>query len=242
MENKKQHTPKKTLVGTKNPHCAKSVKSTWNNSDNAAMYKKMPLKYFKQETIQGGLDNGCDVKAVTKYIKNAKSILEVGAGYGRVLNHVVKNTFRGELFAVEREPKLCAILKKRFPQIPIISADIRKFKIKHKFDLILWLWASLCDFSQVEQLPILKNLVSHLNTNGFLILDLIPTNCKIINAINHDKQNKTMRTPYGNNYGYFPSLEEIDLYTQKLNVLKKEIITYITKTNKKRHLYVLQKI
>jgi len=229
MKNKQRHKPKPT-------------KFPWNNSNSIVMYKKMPLDYFKQEAIQGGLDNGCDVKAVIKYIKNAKSILEIGAGYGRAINSIIKSGFRGKLFAIEREPKLCQFLEKQFPQIPIICADIRQFKTKRKFDLILWMWASLCDFSQTEQLPVLKNLVSHLNTSGFLIFDLIPTKCKIINAIDCNKRNKTMQTPYGNNYGYFPSADEVDLYVQKLNLKKKEIVTYLTKTNKKRNLYILQKL
>lgn len=242
MRNNELRTLKKAIVETKNTCGAKFEKSIWNNSDNAVMYKKMPLKYFKQEAIQGGLNNGCDIKAIIKYIKNAGFILEVGAGYGRVLNYIIKNGFASKLFALERELKLCRFLKKQFPQIPIIHTDIRRFKAKRKFDLILWMWASLCDFSQIEQLPILKNLVSHLNVNGFLIFDLIPTNCKIINAIDHDQYNKTMPTPYGKNYGYFPSTNEVELYIQKLEIIKIKTVTYTTKTNKKRNLYVLQKI
>lgn len=242
MENKKYHKPKLAITETKSTCSPKFAQSTWSNSNSIVMYKKMPLDYFKNEATQGGLNNGCDVKAITKYIKNAKSILEVGAGYGRVLSHIIKKGFSGELFALEREIKLCRLLKKQFPQIPIIHTDIRQFKIKYKFDLILWMWASLCDFSRTEQQPVLNNLVSHLSTNGFFIFDLIPTNCKIINAIDYDKCNKTMRTPYGNNYGYFPALEEVERYMQKLNMLKKEIVTYTTKTNKKRNLHVFQKI
>jgi len=241
MKNKRRHTPKLAKAIIKSTSGTKFTKLFWNNSDNALLYKKIPLNYFRREAIQGGLDNGCDIKAIKKYIKNAKSILEVGAGYGRVLNHIIKNGFKGKLFALEREPKLCRFLEKQFPQVQIICADIRRFITKQKFDLILLMWANLCDFSQTEQLPTLKNISSHLNTMGFLIFDLTPVNCKIINATNDDQYNKTMQTPYGENYGYFPSLNEIDQYIQKLNLFKKEIITYTTKTNKKRNLYILQK-
>jgi SAM-dependent methyltransferase len=201
----------------------------------------MPIDCFKQKAVQGGLDNGCDVKAIKKYIKNAKSILEVGAGYGRVLNHIIKNGFKGKLFALEREQKLCRFLEKQFLQAHIIRADIRQFIIKQKFDLILWMWASLTEFSQAEQLLALKNLTLHLKIGGFLILDLISINCKTIDAINYDGHNKIITTAYGNDFIYLPSHDEIKLYAQKLNLLKKEIIIYKTKTNKKRNLYVLQK-
>lgn len=242
MENKKQRTPKKTIVEIKNTCSVKLAKPIWSNSDNAAMYKKMPIDHLKKGATQGGLNNGCDIKAIVKYIKNAKSILEVGAGYGRTLNHITKNGFIGKLFALEREIKLCRFLKKQFPQIPIIHADIRQFKIKHRFDLILWMWASLGEFSQAEQLPTLKNLISHLNTDGFLIFDSIPISCKTISGIAYDKHNRVILTPYGNDYVYLPSSHEIKFYAQKLNLLQKEIITYKTKTKKKRNLHVLQKI
>lgn len=242
MRIKKPHQSKSAIIETKSTCNAKFVNFPWNNTNNATTYQKISLDYFRKEASQGGLDNGCDIKAITKYIKNSRSILEVGAGYGRVLNYIIESEFKGELFALEREPKLCRFLKKQFPQIPIIHADIRQFKIKHKFDLILWMWASLSEFSRAEQQPTLKKLISHLNINGFLIFDLIPINCKTISAVAYDKHNKVISTPYGDDYIYLPSHHEIKLYTQKLNLRKKEIITYKTRTNKKRNLHVLQKI
>jgi len=241
MKNKVLSKTKSLILKIKNPCYSKSTKFVWHNSDNAAMYKKMPLTHLKQMAIQGGIDQGCDIKVLTKYINKANFILEVGAGYGRVLNHIIKSGFKGKLFAVERSPKLYRFLKKQFPQIPIYCKDIQRFKTKRKFDLILLLWAGLCDFSQMEQLPLLKQLVSCLNSGGFLIIDLIPNACKIINAINHDRRNKTAKTPYGENHGYLPDKREIKRYIQKLNLLQTEIIVYTTQTGKKRKLYVLRK-
>lgn len=218
------------------------MQPSWTNSHNAIMYKNMPLSYFKKEAIEGGLDNGCDIKAIMQYIKNAQSILEVGAGYGRALNYIIKSKFKGELVALEREPKLCKVLKKRFKTAKIIGDDIRYFKLEKKFDLIIWLWASLCEFSKNEQLPALNNLVQHLNPKGFLIFDIIPITDKTINTIDFDRHNRVIATPYGNDNQYHPSPNEIERYLQKLALLKKEILVYETKTNKKRNLYVAQKI
>jgi len=220
---------------------SKSMPLNWTNSRNAAFYRKMPLSYFKGKAIEGGLDDNCDIKTIISYIARAKSILELGAGYGRVLDYIIKSGFKGELFAVEREPKLCKILKKRFKKTCIFCDDIRTVKFNKKFDLIIWLWTGLWEFSKVEQLPILTHIVSHLNNDGFLVLDLIPITCKTIRAVNIDKNNRIITTPYGNDYTYTPSHAEIKNYARRLK-LKNHTITYKTKTGKKRILYIFCKV
>lgn len=210
----------------------KMILSSWTNSHNVDIYNKMPLDYFKKEAINGGLDNGCDVKAISKYVKSSRSILEVGAGYGRVLDYIIKDGFKGELIALEREPKLCRILKKQFKRVDVICDDIIFFKIEKKFDLIIWLWAGLCEFSRSEQIFALANLIAHLDENGLLIFDLVPITCKTVRAIAFDKHNKIITTPYGNDYNYFPSYAAIKRYAQQLNCKTKTII-YVTKTNRK---------
>lgn len=239
MKNRKTYQLKAIISEIKNTYCLNPQKS-WNNTNNANTYKQMPLTSFRRGAMQGGLDTGCDIKAIAKYVNNAHSLLEVGAGYGRALNCIIKNNYKEKLFAIEREPKLCAFLKKHFPQVHIINTDIRIFTTKYKFDLILWLWAGLSEFSQTEQLPTLKNLVAHLAPKGHLIIDSISIDCKTIKAIAYDKHNRIIKTPYGNDFIYLPSDREIKLYARKLNLLKKEIIIYTTKTKKKRNLYVFQ--
>jgi len=241
MENKKLSQPR-LATRKKYPLRIKYRKFSWSNSDNILTYQKIPLNIFKKTAIAGGLDNGCDVKALKKYIQNAKSILEVGAGYGRVLDHIIKSGFKGKLYALERTTKFCRFLNKHFPTVKIIHADVRKFKTKHKFDLILLMWAGLGDFSHDEQLLILKNLKLHLGHHGFLIFDLIPIGSKVINAINYDRQNKSIFTAYGDHYGYFPLFDEIEFYTRKLNLSLRERKIYKTKTNKIRYLYILEKL
>lgn len=213
----------------------------WTNSCNASFYSKMPISYFKKKAIEGGLDNGCDVKAVIKYIKNARSILEVGAGYGRALDYIIKSGFKGELVALEREPKLCKILKKKFKQVQVICDDIRSVKFEKKFDLIIWLWTGLWEFSKYEQVPALANLVSYLNVDGFLIFDLIPITCRTINAISLDKNNKIISAPHGDDYTYTPSHTEIKQYAQRLG-RGMRTITYKTKTGKTKILYIFYRI
>lgn len=217
------------------------VISAWSNSDNADFYKKISIDSFKTEAVQGGIDDGCDVAAATKYISNAKSILEVGAGYGRVIERLFHLGVNGEIYAVERDPKLCDFLKQRYPKITVFCEDIRRLKLKNKVDLIMWMWASLCEFSKSEQPEIIKKLASFLNHNGIMVLELIPITDKTTNAINVDQHNRVKQSIHGYDYGYFPSSLEINNYINQAHLLQREIINYKTKTNKVRNLYIFQK-
>lgn len=213
----------------------------WSNSANISLYKNMPLSFYKKEAKQGGIDNGCDVKAIAAYINKANSILEVGAGYGRVLFHITKSGYKKELYAIERSNRMCKFLMRKFSYVAkIVCADIRSLEIDRKFDLILWMWASICEFSKNEQLSALAQLTKHLQTDGHIIFDIIPFEDKIINAIEVDSRNKIIKTKFGNDYGYFPSPQELEHYRQLLNLELVEIIVYETKTSKKRHLHVLK--
>ncbi len=215
----------------------------WTNKDNKNFYGKMSFKSFIAGAIQGGLDTCNDVQALTKYILTSRSILEIGAGYGRVLTHIINMGYQGDIYAIERIEKFHSYLKSQFKnKAHIFCADISNFKTNLKFDLILWMWASICEFSKKEQLPILSKLTSLLNKNGRLVLDIIPIECKTINATDFDEHNRVINTRHGKNYGYFPSAEELGTYASKLNLRSIECITYETQTQKKRNLYVLQKI
>jgi phospholipid N-methyltransferase len=217
--------------------------NAWSNSDNFKFYQNMPLEDFYQGAIEGGLDNCCDIEAIIKYINQASSILEVGAGYGRVLDYLI-NTKKtnAKLYAIERVPKLYDLLKEKFQgKIKVFCDDILRLDIlTEKMDLIIIMWASICEFSQKEQLPLLTKLISYLNKNGRLILDTIPISCKTISASKIDNNNRIIEKNYGNDYVYIPSDEALSLYAKKLQINLAEKIIYETRTQKKRCLYVFE--
>ena len=214
-------------------------KKVWTNQSNNHMYEDMPIKFFEDVAAQGGLDDCCDLKSIDHYIKPARSVLEVGAGYGRVLSYITKTYNKNHLSGIERNEKLYKFLVTKFPHVKIILADINNFKAESKFDLILWMWGGLSEFSQYEQLHTFSKLISNLDKNGYLIFDTILPDCKTIQANNLNDGNYVIQTEYGNDFIYLPSEQEISDYVKKLNVHLVEKIIYATKTKKKRHLYVL---
>lgn len=220
-----------------------SQKMGWINNDNAPLYEAMPIEFFENTAKIAGLNDGHDVSAAISYIQQAKSILEIGAGYGRVLEHIIQTGYQGELVAIERNQKLCDMLREKFSskKATIYCADVQSVNLTTTFDLILWMWTGICEFSPKEQLKTLSILTAHLNKNGYIIIDIIDIECKTIRAMKIDTHVRIAKTPFGNDYGYFPSHDELETYRKILNLSNKEIIHYKTSTNKEKILYVFQK-
>jgi phospholipid N-methyltransferase len=211
----------------------------WKNLDNFELYENMPLDVFYQIVIDSGLDDCCDIKAISTYVSQAESILEVGAGCGRILDYLISSGYAGKLVAIERISKFCDLLEDKFSnRVEIINADILDFTTDKKFDLILFMWTGICEFSKSEQIFVLNKLLSILSYNGRLIIDLMPISSKTINAVEYDQHNRTIQTIFGNDHGYFPSDEEITSYASVNGVKIVEKIEYETKIKKIRNIYV----
>ncbi|MCK4608290.1 MAG: methyltransferase domain-containing protein [Gammaproteobacteria bacterium] len=218
--------------------------NNWTNTENKIFYNKMSEQDFRNGAINGGLENNCDLQLISNYITQSESILEIGAGYGRVIEHLLNHqNFKGELFAIERNEQLYSLLTTKFndKRVTVINKDLRDFTTNRKFSLMLWMWASICEFSKQEQLPTISNLMSHLETNGYLVIDMIPSDCETIQAVKLDKDNYVIRTNFGDDFIYLPSEEIIKNYITALKAHLVEKIIYNTKTNKQRVLYIIQK-
>jgi len=116
----------------------------WSNTDNTAIYENMPIDEFYKIAVLSGLDTGKDIEVIWKYIQSAKSILEVGAGYGRVLNHLITRGFNGTLSAVERSKKLSHWLKSQYQHcVTLHEGTVMAAKSGRQYDLILWMCLDL---------------------------------------------------------------------------------------------------
>lgn len=218
-----------------------TIKS-WLNIDNAEFYEKMPLDFFMNFSIQGGLDTCNDVAAIKNYINNAASILEIGAGYGRVIDFILKQNYNGQITAIERNLKLYQHLQQVYSdKITLVNTDIQKIKLNSKYDLILWMWTGICEFSKSEQQALIKMLSAYLSPQGFLIIDIIPIEFKTQHTIDYDQHNRVVSTPFGNDYGYFPDHFEMMEYIDNANLALCEKVVYYTRTNKENHLYIINK-
>ena len=211
----------------------------WSNINNQELYNKMPIENFRSIAKQCGLADGCDINMISQFINAADSILEIGAGYGRALQQILNNGYKGKLYAIERVPLLYNHLISTFQNnIKVFNMDLLKLKLTQQFDLILWLWTGLYEFSKSEQPTAMSILKSLLNKNGHIVIDLIPPERKANNAIELSKQIHMIETEYGKNYGYFPTPAEINEYANNLDLQIAQKIPYETRTKRKRHLYI----
>lgn len=213
----------------------------WNNYSNYKLYNQMPLDYFYNTAVKSGLDTGKDITLIMPYIQKAKAILEVGAGYGRVVNHLIQKGYKGELVAVERSDKfypwLCSQYQER---VEIIQGDVKQLVLNKRFDVILWMWSGISEFSKFEQLPMIEKLISLLNQGGFFIFDTVSPEEKTLNSINVAEQEHIIKTEYGTDYCYIPTDKEINNYADNLGLKIVECIKYQPIINRNRYLYILQ--
>jgi len=215
------------------------MRKNWLNGDNEGFYKNMSLDDFYQIAVQGRLDTGVDVKCLKEYIKNTNSILEIGSGYGRVLAHILNQGYQGKLVAVERNQKFCQFLQSQFHgRADIFCTDIMNFKHDDKFDLILWMWAGIFEFSKNEQAQVISHLSNMLNRNGYLILDTVSIDFVSMNALKITPHDRIVKTSHGKDYCYFPSDDEIMRYAQQAGLIHHEDLVYHAIADRKRRLNI----
>lgn len=218
----------------------KKLKQHWTNDDNFEFYVNTPMSNVHDLTKIGGLDNGCDIAPLEKYIIKANSILEVGAWYGRVLKKILDIGYKGKLYALDRVKHLCEFIRANFKdKVTVIEADLRNFHYKSKFDLILWMWVGIYEFNKSEQLSVLANLANHLNDNGILVIESMFI--KPLNVSYYSNQEMLMETKCGNVYAYVPSVKELYEYAHGLNFEIIDVINYKTATDRERVIFVWKK-
>lgn len=212
----------------------------WSNTDNTQLYENLPLEEFYKIAFSGGLDTGKDIQMLMKYINSAGSILELGAGYGRILNHLITRGYKGKLTAIERSEKLVQWLQSQYQHCATIQhGSIMELNSKEKYDLILWMWAGLAEFSKPEQMAVFEILAPCLTLHGKIIFDMIPHDKTAPNAIEVQPQEQIIKTNYGTDHCYVPSEEEIHFYAEHAHLKIAEKIPYQTLPNRTRWLYVL---
>jgi len=214
-----------------------------DNVKNALFYDSISLDLLPDFSVRGGLESGCDLDLIANYIAHVNSILEVGAGYGRVISNLFKRGYNKNLVAIERSKKFCDLLRQNYDgKLEIINADIKSFEYSRQFDLILWLWSGICDFSQEEQGDVLLKIAGFLKKEGVLVVDSLLPSTLPANAETHNEKYAVI--PGGNNsklYVYTPSPEEIKAYSKTAGLDFMKFISYKTTTNRNRMLYLLSR-
>ncbi len=218
------------------------------NHKNNAFYQSLKASGLQKLAKTGGLDTNCDLKLLAPYFSQGKSILEVGAGYGRVIDYLLTYNFSKNITGIERCSGMHNYLKTRYKSnnnINLLQCDL--FNLSQtitykKFDVILWLWGGIYDFSPLEQQRAVEILSKLLNKNGTLILDTLTEGTTPLGAKRSGKitdgeyllksNNATIRV-------YGPSMLEIRQYAFLSGLSNVQHINFYTDTKRERALHVL---
>lgn len=210
------------------------------NASNHLFYNNLGIDPFKLLAQVGGFSTYADLELAYPFIQNAKSILELGAGYGRCIEFFVQKKFDGKIIAVEQSTFLIEYLRDRFPNAMILQEDINTLKLTQKVDAALWMWSGFIDFSREEQKNSIKLVSSHLSDKGVLVIDLPRLGYQTI-AQHKDSQHLHFESPFGNLDCYLPTLEDIESYAEESLFRTVTPKDYLTATGKERTLFILQK-
>ncbi len=213
-----------------------------NQYDNIDFYEKVPVQVLEKYASIGGFDDCCDVKLILPFLKKAASILDVGAGYGRVIDFILKEGLKAKITAVERSASLCKILQDRFSgRIDIHNEDIEAVGNIGVFDVVIFMWSNISEWLPDKKKLIIEKLSSFLDENGFLVIEIFIPDQKPLNSTHYDSRKYEAKTEYGNVHGYNLTRQEVlDLIAESgLGSIKE--LPYKTKTGRERQLFICQK-
>ena len=143
-------------------------------SINKLFYEKIGPIGLRDFGFKASIDICTDLKQLSPLINNSKRILEIGAGYGRVLDYLSKKNPNKSLIGLENCNSMIQYLNKKYSNLAkIIYGSVLDFSLNFpKPDLILWMWSGFGDLSFEEQKLSLKNIHKNSSENSTLIIDL----------------------------------------------------------------------
>lgn len=148
----------------------------WNNQSNRRVYEQPDIaEKIQVFANEAGMNEYPDIKAIEPLLQQAHMILEVGAGYGRVIEGLLQAGVTAHITAVEQSNYFYQKMISRFDstKLSIIHENILKYATRERYDLILWLWSGCMDFTPAEQIDVLQKLKALLAPNGKLLVDII---------------------------------------------------------------------
>ena len=211
------------------------------NDKNLLFYKNIGLNPFMKLSDVGGFSSYADMELIASYISPEASILELGAGYGRCLDYFIKKGHKGKLTGIEFALPLVDYLNQNFSgKAEIINADIKKLELSSKYDVALWMWSGIIDFSKEEQLHSCKRIYAILHEGGRFFIDIPRMGVQTI-ADHLDSQNLVLTTDYGEIHAFIPNDLDMESMKEKVGFSRMVKTDYSTATDKKRTVYMIEK-
>jgi SAM-dependent methyltransferase len=208
---------------------------------NQGFYEHMKLESFMEFARLTGFDKGIDIDIIYPYIANASILVELGSGYGRAIDFILKKGFQGQIIAVDRIPRLVNSLKEQFGErLRYVRQDIVSLKLPTPVEAIVWLWSGLLELTIEEQKQSIANLYHLLAPGGVLIVESPHKQIKIVGE-HASAQHIKFTTDWGELNAYLPTELEVKAYSEMAGFSKFETLHYSTYKGLDRIFYMLYK-
>ena len=209
------------------------------NRENWSFYDHMPEGMFEHYARKLGLDHAPELDIIDYTWKKAKSVLEIGAGEGRIIDELRRRSYSGHVYALERCPKLCSRLKKKYlkhKRLDILQGSLLDRELP-RAECGLWMWAGIIEFSPEEQEKAIAKLSKSVDT---LCIEV-----PVLGEIKATVQQGNigfLEAPWNQIIHYYwPSSEEIERYLAKSDFAGFSRLSYTTNMNRRRVIYRLGK-
>ena len=135
-------------------------------------FKKFYSKYYN--LVYKNKNYKFEVDYILRLLKSKKkkiqTILELGSGTGAHSEHFIRKGFK--ITCVEKSSEMISNFKFKSKKIKIINIDLRKLKLKNKFDLVLSMFHVINYMVKNKDINAFFSTASrHLNSGGILIFD-----------------------------------------------------------------------
>ncbi|MFT5617761.1 MAG: SAM-dependent methyltransferase [Arenicella sp.] len=208
---------------------------------NFDFYSAMQLEHFEEFANLTGFDTGIDIEILFPYLKNAETLVELGAGYGRAIHFLLQKEFEGKIIAVERIDRLIPHLQQRFQdKIQLVQQDITKLKLPKKADFFMWLWSGILELNPTEQLHSIKQVYKNLKPGGTFAIESPDKTVRIVGKLEGDRK-VTLETEWGALEAYLPTESEIRNYAEQAGFSNFQTIRYQSTVGLDRVFYLLTK-
>lgn len=209
---------------------------TAKNQDTVAIYEDIGPEGLKAYAAAIGLDECPDLARISSIVTQSRSILEVGGGYGRVIQGVLQKAAPDRCIALEQAENNYAYLCSRFkdnPKVQVIKQSLFEYNTPDRFDLVLWMWSGYADLNYTEQTAALRKVGGMMNDKGILVIDL---------PEGSEDQCWLMTLPSGLIYtGHLPSEARLSKDAELAGFASVQAQTYSTCKGSERRLYIIQR-
>jgi ubiquinone/menaquinone biosynthesis C-methylase UbiE len=107
-----------------------------------------------------------------KYQIKKEAALDIACGTGRI-SKILKDLGFKKVVGVDISGEMLKVARKKYPSIKFIQSDMRNYKLRDKFDLIVCFYDSLNYLTAKKDIQMtFKNIAHHLKDEGIFIFDM----------------------------------------------------------------------